>query len=238
MSTEETGLVERLRDYINDTNDASLRMEAANRIEEYEITIERLQAEITNTNLNYKECMSRLVDAMESRAALATIIAELQKDAEPVATKLETQQFNCFHVSCDDAKRLRELPVGTKLYTRPPAQQFASVDDAVSAFKDTTATLSTEELDQVRAIFCETFGLVPAQQVEDNNNLTIAYMMGAASVKQAARVPENIKAIIEELLADAMNTAASNGADSRSMPDEYVELALWLSAAPQAPEGV
>jgi hypothetical protein len=41
---------------------------------------------------------------------------------EPVATKLETQQFNCFHVSAEDFQRLKALPVGTKLYTTPPAQ--------------------------------------------------------------------------------------------------------------------
>lgn len=33
---------------------------------------------------------------------------------------------------------------------------------------------------------------------------------------------------IGELLSHAMNVAASNGADSRSMPDEYVEIARWL----------
>lgn len=40
---------------------------------------------------------------------------------EPVATKLETQQFNCFHVSAEDFERLKALPVGAKLYTAPPA---------------------------------------------------------------------------------------------------------------------
>jgi hypothetical protein len=39
---------------------------------------------------------------------------------EPVATKLETQQFNCFHVSAEDFQRLKALPVGAKLYTTPP----------------------------------------------------------------------------------------------------------------------
>jgi len=33
---------------------------------------------------------------------------------------------------------------------------------------------------------------------------------------------------IGRLLADAMDVAVSNGADSRSMPDEYVSLAVWL----------
>ena len=45
------------------------------------------------------------------------------KQQEPVATKLETQQFNCFHVSAEDFSKLAALPVGTKLYTSPPAHR-------------------------------------------------------------------------------------------------------------------
>jgi hypothetical protein len=41
---------------------------------------------------------------------------------EPVATKLKTEQFNCFHVSAEDFKNLKALPVGTKLYTTQPTQ--------------------------------------------------------------------------------------------------------------------
>ena len=56
-------------------------------------------------------------------AALNTPPAQPAPVQEPVATKLETQQFNCFHVSAEDFQRLKELPVGTKLYTDPPAAQ-------------------------------------------------------------------------------------------------------------------
>ena len=37
-----------------------------------------------------------------------------------MATKLETPQFQSFRVSFEDAKKLEELPVGTKIYTSPP----------------------------------------------------------------------------------------------------------------------
>ena len=46
-------------------------------------------------------------------------IAELESQ-EPVATKIETQQFSCFHVGAEDFQKLKALPVGTKLYTYPP----------------------------------------------------------------------------------------------------------------------
>jgi hypothetical protein len=42
---------------------------------------------------------------------------------EPVATKLKTEQFNCFHVSAEDFQRLKALPVGAKLYTAAPTVQ-------------------------------------------------------------------------------------------------------------------
>jgi hypothetical protein len=61
-----------------------------------------------------------------------TITAIKQALAEPVqkpvATKLETQQFNCFHVSAEDFQRLKALPVGAKLYTTPPAAPVQEPD--------------------------------------------------------------------------------------------------------------
>ena len=54
-----------------------------------------------------------------------------KQQQEPVATKLETQQFNCFHVSAEDFKKLATLPVGTKLYTSPPAQRKPLTDEQI-----------------------------------------------------------------------------------------------------------
>ena len=48
------------------------------------------------------------------RAELAAL-----REQEPIATKLETQQFNCFHVSLEDSQRLAALPVGATLYAQP-----------------------------------------------------------------------------------------------------------------------
>ena len=47
---------------------------------------------------------------------------------------------------------------------------------------------------------------------------------------------------IGKMLADAMSVAVSNGANSVSMPDEYVEVAVWLRGIssqplPSVPEG-
>lgn len=53
------------------------------------------------------------------------------------------------------------------------------------------------------------------------------------AIEQAALPPvtPSIHATIGKLLAEAMDTAVANGANSVSMPDEFVELALWLSGA-------
>ena len=45
---------------------------------------------------------------LEYQAALSSL--------EQVATKIDTNQFDCFQVSVDDAKKLRELPGGEHLY--------------------------------------------------------------------------------------------------------------------------
>ena len=45
-----------------------------------------------------------------------------------------------------------------------------------------------------------------------------------------ATLTESVVAAIGKTLAAAMEVVASNGADSRSMPDEYVEVAAWLSS--------
>ena len=39
---------------------------------------------------------------------------------------------------------------------------------------------------------------------------------------------------IAKILTEVMDIATANGADSRSMPDEYVEVAAWLCGVPSA----
>lgn len=41
-------------------------------------------------------------------------------------------------------------------------------------------------------------------------------------------IPESVLQTISDLLSAAMNQAVVNGANSVSMPDEYVDLAVWL----------
>lgn len=54
------------------------------------------------------------------------------------------------------------------------------------------------------------------------NNLKLYAIPGAQNVPKEA---------IAKILTEVMDIAVSNGADSRSMPDEYVEVASWLCGA-------
>ena len=62
----------------------------------------------------------------ELQAEIKELLAESEQ--QPVATKLEGHQFNAFHVSADDFKKLQKLPTGTKLYTAPPKREPLSID--------------------------------------------------------------------------------------------------------------
>ncbi len=67
------------------------------------------------------------------RAIAGQALAEQPAQQEPVATKLESQQLHGFPVSAADFKKLKALPVGTKLYTTPQAQSAQrTVGDAES----------------------------------------------------------------------------------------------------------
>jgi len=50
-----------------------------------------------------------------------------QPEQEPVATKLDTPEFQSFKVSFEDAKKLKELPVGTQLFTASPPKPEPSM---------------------------------------------------------------------------------------------------------------
>lgn len=53
----------------------------------------------------------------------------------------------------------------------------------------------------------------------------------AAAAPVAVAAPDGVLKTIGALLNEAMNAAVKNGASSISMPDDYVELAVWLAAA-------
>lgn len=66
----------------------------------------------------------------------------------------------------------------------------------------------------------------------ENLGVSLFALPGAQNVPKEA---------ISKILTEVMDIAVSNGADSRSMPDEYVEVAAWLCGyaplAPSVPEG-
>jgi len=62
--------------------------------------------------------------------AIDALNVELAKpEQEPVCTKIETNQFQSFQVSNQDAEKLKSLPVGTKLYTAPLRKPWVGLTD-------------------------------------------------------------------------------------------------------------
>ena len=80
------------------------------------------------------------------------------------------------------------------------------------------------------------------REVEDARSARTAlldYVRGVMAERDALIADnEPPKEAIGKLLADAMDTAAANGANSISMPDEYVEVAAWLCGIKPAPQPV
>ena len=72
-----------------------------------------------------------------------------------------------------------------------------------------------------------------ALEAEDLNRKFIAEINGPTHMGEPVQnVP---KEAIAKILTEVMNIAVANGADSRSMPDEYVEVAAWLCGIPAQP---
>ena len=74
-----------------------------------------------------------------------------------------------------------------------------------------------------------------ALEAEDLNRKFIAEINGPTHRGEPVQnVPSAPREAIAKILTEVMNIAVANGADSRSMPDEYVEVAAWLCGVPGA----
>ena len=93
-------------------------------------------------------------DIDEAIQALRQALA--QPEQEPVCTKIEGNQFDTFKVRYEDAVKLKDLPVGTKLYTAPPKREWVGLTDKeiqqVVYDLGTIGDLSHDEFDIARAV--------------------------------------------------------------------------------------
>jgi|GEM_PF-5023843 len=77
--------------------------------------IQKHKKTITNLKKEAREWKMRS-SCYEDVATDYSIELSLAPMYDLVATKIETAQFDCFQVSFEDSKRLKELPVGAKIY--------------------------------------------------------------------------------------------------------------------------
>ena len=85
------------------------------------------QAEIAKLLRSLVMTEDQAWDELEARLNRQKAIK--QPKQEPVCTKIEGNQFETFKVRYEDAVKLKDLPVGTKLYTAPPSKPWVSLTD-------------------------------------------------------------------------------------------------------------
>lgn len=82
-------------------------------------TFEQWWAEFKSAHDEWKYADSEALRKAAWDAGQKALRDEQCKDQEPVATKIETNQFQVFQVNLEDTKKLKDLPEGTRLYLRP-----------------------------------------------------------------------------------------------------------------------
>ena len=94
--------------------------------------------------------------------------------------------------------------------------------------------LAEKGRDELRVAVCREGDRADAYQMD----VIILRTKLAQLYKEADKFDDGIdwiqRALQAEAKIEAMDIAAANGADSRSMPDEYVEVAVWLCGIPSA----
>ena len=106
-----------------------------------------------------------------------------------------------------------------KLYLAPGAQPAPSFADAYQGAMEDVAIWKKRAL-----------------EAEDLNRKFVAEINGPAYTWEPTQPSPSVPVeAIGKMLADAMAVAVSNGANSVSMPDEYVEVAVWLRGISSQP---
>ena len=108
--------------------------------------------------------------------------------------------------------------VASPLYALPGAQNVPDFADAYQGAMEEAAIWKKRAL-----------------EAEDLNRKFIAEINGPTYMGEPVQLAPSVpREAIAKILTEVMNIAVSNGADSRSMPDEYVEVAAWLCGVPCA----
>lgn len=191
------------------------------------------------------DIVERLKDAENATHALFNhIFQDAREEIELLRAKIERMEKQVPICRAEDLKHAESLlpMLGLKpenhLYTLPGAQPAPSVPnldmDAIERQNDALK----EEVGKLRDAL-----VLIADQYEPKCDLLIPSIArsalcatgsyGQTKAQPAPSVPIDS---IGKLLTQAMDVAVANGANSVSMPDEYVEVAAWLSGVQPAPK--
>ena len=196
------------------------------------ISMEEIRKTITERGLDCVsdveglELLARLERAEKERDALRARIEAMERQ-EPVGRALLcvrcSTPFDGEHYcpACGHHTATEEA-----VYALPGAQPSPSFADAYQGAMEDVAIWKKRAL-----------------EAEDLNRKFVAEINGPAYTCEPAQPAASVPVeAIGKMLADAMTVAVSNGANSVSMPDEYVEVAVWLRGispqpTPSVPEG-
>lgn len=175
--------------------------------------------------------LSKLEAAEKERDALRAKIEEMERQ-EPVAWLHETRRDS--DVVTDAVKHVwGRVAVGSMaeysipLYTLPGAQPAPNIpDDGFKECITRAVTLAARKAN----LYALRFGDDDARRT--CLSALVDELCGLFKVQLAPSVPAES---IGKMLAQVMEAAVANGANSVSMPDELVEVAAWLSGAQPNP---
>ena len=175
----------------------------------------------------------------------AALMAKLEAAEKDIAVKEEVIDslaavVKRLDAQCDAAERERDECNRRRLEA---ADHFAAQTALIKKkYDDLRAKVAEMERQDPVGKFVQhpSNGLWEQDGYGDNPDANPLYALPGAQAQPASSIPVEA---IGKMLADVMAVAVSNGANSVSMPDEYVEVAVWLQGecptqpAPSVPEG-
>jgi hypothetical protein len=158
--------------------------------------------------------------------ALRAKIVEIERQ-EPVATVIKEGDSRYWM-----SERLWTFPDGKyPLYALPGAQQCKNCNGMGDRFDPSgekiPCDLCESHLEEIRSLVAEA-----AHDIISGSDFWLSISLAAKKIYALPGTQNVPKEAIAKILTEVMDIATSNGADSRSMPDEYVEVAAWLCGIP------
>ena len=177
-------------------------------------------------NVPVLELARRYNVVLRERDALRAKIEQMERQ-EPVATAVATHKPG----EVGACTYHKETPFGSTRYALRGAQQCKNCIGMGDRFDPSgekiPCDLCESHLEEIRSLVAEA-----AHDIISGSDFWLSISLAAKKIYALPGTQNVPKEAIAKILTEVMDIATSNGADSRSMPDEYVEVAAWLCGIP------